>query len=100
MRRQKDSTLQAWAHQILSRLADQGRHTVTLVYHGAPGADAPSSAHADDEANAHLLEMEDVTVADLEFLRRLLSDQAGRVVVRQASPVAGSATVTPTGEMS
>jgi hypothetical protein len=94
MRRQQDETLRGWANQIASRVRRGHKHQVNLIDHGAPGTETSSSAHADDEDNTHLMEFEDVTSEDLDCLRGFLQDDGvANVVVKQHSPVLGTAIV-------
>jgi hypothetical protein len=90
MRRQNDQTLQTWAQQIQHRLAQERWHTANLIYHGRPGSQAPSSAHADNENNQHVLDMEDVTLDDLTRLQEFLyAAGVAQGVVKQASAAGG-----------
>lgn len=86
MRRQEDDQLKGWAHQIGERLRSEGWPSAYLIYHGAPGASGPSSAHAENTQNLHVLEMEQVEVDDLNRLREfLLAEGIAEVTVKQAN---------------
>lgn len=86
MRRQNDEQLRCWAQQIGQRLAREGWHAAYLVYHGSPGSDGPSSAHAENTENVHVLAMEDVGVGDLSRLQVFLQEEGvGDVTVKQAN---------------
>ena len=86
MRRQDDEQLRGWAHQIGRRLVEQGCQAAYLVWHGSPGSDGASSAHAEDTQNGHVLELENVTVDDLSRLRDFLPEfGVAAVTVKQAN---------------
>ena len=86
MRRQEDDQLTGWAHQIGTRLRQEGWPPAYLIYHGAPGAGGTSSAHAENTQNLHILEMELVEVDDLNCLREfLLAEGVAEVTVKHAN---------------
>jgi len=86
MRRQNDEQLRCWAHEISQRLMQDGWPAAYLIYHGSPGSEGPSSAHAENTENIHILAMQDIGVGDLRRLQQLLQEEGvGDVTVKQAN---------------
>jgi hypothetical protein len=86
MPRQSDEQLRVWANEIGGRLRAEGWASAYLVYHGSPGSEGPSTAHAENTENLHVLELKDVEVDDLNRLREFLLEQGlADVTVKQAS---------------
>src|SRR6266480_2291012 len=83
MRRQNDEQLRCWAREISQRLMQDGWPAAYLIYHGSPGSGGPSSAHAENSENIHILAMQDIGVGDLSRLQELLPEEGvGDVTVK------------------